>query len=127
MTIRELGQYLAYYVGNSFCAVTSWFGDGFTKLIEFRLLDLTIGQAIFTLFFIGTVRDIIPRLYAFIKRKAKEEYYLFYFKNKKEKIYSDYSDNKKGFIIFLLFFFLMISFLVIIVGAVLFDLLGNCW
>ena len=54
MTIRELLAYIEQTVG----AGQAWFADGWGKLVEFNILDLTVGQGVFTvaLIFLALLR-----------------------------------------------------------------------
>lgn len=54
MTIRELFSKIQYDVEYYANEIILWFGEGVIKLYELRWLDFTIGQAFFTLVYIGT-------------------------------------------------------------------------
>tara|TARA_R110002012_G_scaffold308835_1_gene515516 strand:- start:70 stop:471 length:402 start_codon:yes stop_codon:yes gene_type:complete len=55
MTVRELFSKIQYDVEYYANEIITWFGEGVIKLYEFRWLDFTVWQAIFTLVYIGTM------------------------------------------------------------------------
>ena len=49
MTIRELLQKIGTYFTETGSEVVRWFADGLEHLFNLELLDLTIGQGLFTI------------------------------------------------------------------------------
>jgi len=61
MTLREVIDNTKNWFVDSYNDTTSWFSDWFEKLINGNILDLTIGQALFSMllvwFFIIGIKD----------------------------------------------------------------------
>ena len=53
MTVRELIHNTKNWFIESFSDITSWFAEGWEKIIDGNFLDLTIGQALLVLLIIG--------------------------------------------------------------------------
>ena len=63
MTIRELLVYLSENISVYFFSSIQWCVDGFVHLIFLEILDLTVGQFIFTILIFGILAKITKKTY----------------------------------------------------------------